>query len=422
MRRFILIFLVLPFICVSLIAFASSQSGETESLLKGFKAKIICYNPITKTTETLTAYQDYFPKSLSVSPQKDKLAFWQIDSRWILNQYDEKKLKELGVRYPQLCVLDLRTREKKIVVPSSVVTRLGVPDKPSWSPDGKRLAFAYVLKLNGVQRATIYTVNSDGSDLKAEFLDNEFGIIDSPVWIDDQKFAYKTHERGLKGNIIYEFDTKSKTRRLLYRGPVVQYMKLSADKKTLILSIPIVKERKPDIIRKEIYLNQREPLDLTVLAEPGVKIQKPSDKAWRVEKVSTVVKTSVPTIFKLTDDGKTVTDTTTNLVWIRNPSDAGVDSAYQWKEAVEVCLTLKYAGYSDWRLPTLEELKTIINIDRSEPAINTEFFFCKSGKYWTATTFESDSHSAWYISFKDGFVGIDDKLNAAFIRPVRSAE
>ena len=58
-----------------------------------------------------------------------------------------------------------------------------------------------------------------------------------------------------------------------------------------------------------------------------------------------------------------VTDLTTGVMWQK--SDEG---KLQWEQALYKCEHLIYAGYSDWRLPLRNELLSIINYEKSDPA------------------------------------------------------
>ena len=68
------------------------------------------------------------------------------------------------------------------------------------------------------------------------------------------------------------------------------------------------------------------------------------------------------------NDG-TITNPETKLMWKRCVEGQiwkavltceGDDNKYQWQEAINHARSINYAGYSDWRIPTINELKTII--------------------------------------------------------------
>ena len=58
-----------------------------------------------------------------------------------------------------------------------------------------------------------------------------------------------------------------------------------------------------------------------------------------------------------------VFDPSTNLLWQKG--SAPVNS---WKEALAYCQNLEYAGYSDWRLPNKNELVTLVDYSKADPA------------------------------------------------------
>jgi len=79
-------------------------------------------------------------------------------------------------------------------------------------------------------------------------------------------------------------------------------------------------------------------------------------------------------------------------------------------------------GWTDWRVPTLEELASIVDRTRCDPAIDGEFFpMCKSDAYWTATaTAAAPAVSGWLIVFDNGGVYNFNHSVKGFVRVVRS--
>ncbi len=60
-------------------------------------------------------------------------------------------------------------------------------------------------------------------------------------------------------------------------------------------------------------------------------------------------------------------------------------------------------GFTDWRMPTGEELRTIVDYSRSNPTIDTGYFpNTVSNWYWSASPDAPDARSAWVVDFGYG--------------------
>jgi hypothetical protein len=125
------------------------------------------------------------------------------------------------------------------------------------------------------------------------------------------------------------------------------------------------------------------------------------------------------------DNGNgTVTDEATGLMWMKVDSGklrAGKnkDGKLNWQEALSWAENLEYAGYSDWRLPNVKELQSIVDYTRSpattnsaaiDPVFQTTSFIAESGQkdypyYWSGTTHASLSRAstAAYVAFGRSF-------------------
>ena len=140
-----------------------------------------------------------------------------------------------------------------------------------------------------------------------------------------------------------------------------------------------------------------------------------------------------PPSYTLNGDG-TTTDNVTGLMW--QSSDDGLN--YNWYEAsgtpeatynpegiVDVCGNLSLAGYSDWRLPTENELHGTINYENNNPSIDQTYFpNTMNDGYWSSTTHTFYVNEAWVVDF--GFPFVDygsvsyvSKTFSYFVRCVR---
>ncbi|WP_239670890.1 DUF1566 domain-containing protein [Vibrio variabilis] len=64
---------------------------------------------------------------------------------------------------------------------------------------------------------------------------------------------------------------------------------------------------------------------------------------------------------------KTVTDKATGLTWQQGDSQQGMD----WFAGIQYCENLELAGRSDWRLPNIKELHSIVDYSRSPDTTNS---------------------------------------------------
>ena len=94
------------------------------------------------------------------------------------------------------------------------------------------------------------------------------------------------------------------------------------------------------------------------------------------------------------------TVTINGLMWQDNYASKTVRK--DWQGAKEYCSKLKLGGFSDWFLPEKKQLESIVDKNRN-PKIKKEFKNTNSSYYWSSSLNVSDSNSAWYVYFEDGY-------------------
>jgi hypothetical protein len=151
-----------------------------------------------------------------------------------------------------------------------------------------------------------------------------------------------------------------------------------------------------------------------------------------------VFKTGQTTIYATGDDGyyastlgvarsftrdaikEIVTDNITKLQW-QDDATASTTTA-NWATAITTCDNLDFGGFTDWRLPTIEELESIVNYGASAPAKYSEFLNFASNSYWSSTTYASNSSGAWSVDFDGSSDGWFDKMFIYYVWCVRAGQ
>ena len=129
--------------------------------------------------------------------------------------------------------------------------------------------------------------------------------------------------------------------------------------------------------------------------------------------------------FKCLMGGEAVLDKQTGLTWARNANI--VNKEITWQEAVKFCQDLEIGNRKGWRLPTKEELITILDTSQSKPAlpdghpfVNVQTGGSSWGGYWSSTAHEGDSKSVWIVGMESGKVLDNLKIFDTYVWPVLS--
>lgn len=125
---------------------------------------------------------------------------------------------------------------------------------------------------------------------------------------------------------------------------------------------------------------------------------------------------------RFVDNGNgTITDRVTNLMWLQTPKTIAVS----WNDAVEFCRTLDIKGYSGWRLPTIEELRVLVDSKKQNPALPAGHPFTNvltHVGYWSKTRHKFGPQYVYQMNLwygKDGYIKKDEN---SIVWPVRYAE
>jgi len=128
----------------------------------------------------------------------------------------------------------------------------------------------------------------------------------------------------------------------------------------------------------------------------------------------------------------TVTDTKTSLMWIKNGWRLDFISAATWAGAKDKCENFRHGGYGNWRLPTIEEWRSLIDKNNENPALvdpNPFVNIVGHMPYWTLSEFTyGRDHTCsnkcpletYTVMLYSGTINHQKKSDRAFILPVRS--
>ena len=113
----------------------------------------------------------------------------------------------------------------------------------------------------------------------------------------------------------------------------------------------------------------------------------------------------------------TVIDKITKLEWQRTDDN----TTRTWNDALDYCAGLTLESKSDWRLPDIVELQSIVDYGMaSAPLIDgVAFTGTNSSDYWSASSRASSSGSAWVVYFGNGYVVNSFKTDFSNVRCVR---
>ena len=108
----------------------------------------------------------------------------------------------------------------------------------------------------------------------------------------------------------------------------------------------------------------------------------------------------------LNRNNEVVTDSNTSLQW----EDGDVKESKKLEDAIAYCEGLDLDSHTDWRLPNVNELKTIINIEKLNTAkIVDTFEHTKESYYWTSTSSIKETNQVFCVNFGNATINTTEK-------------
>jgi hypothetical protein len=123
----------------------------------------------------------------------------------------------------------------------------------------------------------------------------------------------------------------------------------------------------------------------------------------------------------------TISDNLTGLVWAQNANLP--NGAKTWQGAINYVAGMNAGtnpnlGYTDWRLPNINELESLLNAQLFNPALpqGHPFANVQSDYYWSSTSWADSTDGAWVVDIGSGLVAEGDKTGSTYVWPVRAGQ
>lgn len=126
----------------------------------------------------------------------------------------------------------------------------------------------------------------------------------------------------------------------------------------------------------------------------------------------------------LVNGDQTVTDKLTGLIWTQYGNPAATRT---WQQALDYIKTLNssnYLGHNDWRLPNLNELRSMVNKGQPNTGswLNAQGF-SNVGGGWSSSTYAGYPAGAWIVKMGGGgYEYVIDKTYSSYVWPVRAGQ
>ena len=125
-------------------------------------------------------------------------------------------------------------------------------------------------------------------------------------------------------------------------------------------------------------------------------------------------------------NNEAVLDKETGLVWERSPQATSA----RWIAARRTCMEKTVGGQKGWRLPSLQELTSLVDPSVAPPGPTLPpghpFLTVQSTVYWSATRVDEDARGSWAVHFGLGggttFINWDHSVPSWCVRDGMNAD
>ena len=138
-----------------------------------------------------------------------------------------------------------------------------------------------------------------------------------------------------------------------------------------------------------------------------------------------------------------VRDNVTGLIWEAKTDDGSIhdkDNRYRWggltalgsgtvgsyyndwNTLVNGSNAESLCGYADWRVPSTDELLSLVDHSRFGMAIDSDYFPYTAFNVWSSSPSAYFTNGAWYVYFYNGYAGSNYRNSAWQVRLVRSGQ
>lgn len=135
--------------------------------------------------------------------------------------------------------------------------------------------------------------------------------------------------------------------------------------------------------------------------------------------------------------GNCITDNLTGLMWVKDLNAVNSGSTLTWNAALTAADSGTWCGYSDWRMPNINELRSLVNYAYASSADWLKYGSGSSGSpacsgacfanvqqnaYWTSTIYAITTTQVLNINFTTGGISSRSNMGTLLLFPVRGGQ